>query len=78
MFSLLKSDDYINEVEKLGYSRLYLACILSKSGLKFKERYPKKYQTLLKKNSEKDLLLKTLSFFYEKLVLPSSIRTTSY
>jgi ubiquinone/menaquinone biosynthesis C-methylase UbiE len=66
MFSFLKSDEYITEVEKLGYSRLYLACILSKKGLNFRERHQEKFHTLLEKYSETDLLLDTLSFIYEK------------
>ena len=59
MFSFLKSDEYINEVERLGYSRLYLACILSKKGLIFRKNHQEKF-------NEKDLLLETLSFIYEK------------
>lgn len=66
MFSFLRSEEYIEGVEKLGYKRLYQACILSKKGLLFRKLYPEKFKCLLAKYEEKDLLLETLNFIYEK------------
>jgi ubiquinone/menaquinone biosynthesis C-methylase UbiE len=68
LFSYLKSEDYIYELKKHKFEKIFASIIIEPRAVKFKKLYVNEFRDLEKKHGEENLLITGLTLIYKKTI----------
>lgn len=66
LFSYLRPLEYLDTLERVGFKKTYVSCVLEQQAIIFKKKFPDIFKLLQQNNSFEDLIIGGMTIIYEK------------